>query len=297
MLRVARRSPALDRASATPRSSCRSTVRPCWSSTSRTGGRTWSSATVCIVRRNVYAGVVEAARDAGLAGGRIGLLDEERMTVAALRAVSAGLPRTALERADEIAMRRRMIKSHAEIEMMRQSSRISGELMSAMFAEVADGTHRRRSRRRRVRARLPPRGAALRDCDGLRARKMATCGGRACPAGTGAAVRGRRHRPSRHLRRRRRLLLRLRPLDRRRRRADRDAQSADPRGRHRLHPRGLRRGVDRAISPSDMYAAGRSYLASTGSTTRRPGRRGRACRPTCSSRSDTASGSAGNCRG
>ena len=92
-----------------------------------------------IVRRDVYAGVVEAARDAGLAGGRIGLLDEERMTVAALRAVSAGLPRTALERADEIAMRRRMIKSRAEIEMMRQSSRISGELMSAMFAEVAAG--------------------------------------------------------------------------------------------------------------------------------------------------------------
>ncbi|HVW19458.1 MAG TPA: Xaa-Pro peptidase family protein [Solirubrobacteraceae bacterium] len=92
-----------------------------------------------IVRRDVYAGVVEAARDAGLLGKRIGLLDEERMTVAALRAVSAGLPSTTLERADELAMRRRMVKSPAEIDMMRQSSRISGELMSAMFAEVAEG--------------------------------------------------------------------------------------------------------------------------------------------------------------
>jgi Xaa-Pro aminopeptidase len=92
-----------------------------------------------IVRRDLYAGVAEAARDAGLAGRRVGLLDEERMTVTALRALTAALPGTRFERADELAMRRRMIKSPAEIDMMRQASRVSGELMDAMFAQVAEG--------------------------------------------------------------------------------------------------------------------------------------------------------------
>jgi Xaa-Pro aminopeptidase len=92
-----------------------------------------------IVRRDLYAGVAEAARDAGLDGRRIGLLDEERMTVAALRAITAELPGTTFDRADALAMRRRMVKSPAEIEMMRQASRISGELMDAMFAQVAEG--------------------------------------------------------------------------------------------------------------------------------------------------------------
>ncbi len=92
-----------------------------------------------IVRRDLYAGAAEAARAAGLEGGRIGLLDEERMSVAALRAIEAELPGTTFERADALAMRRRMVKSPAEIDMMRQASRISGALMDAMFAEVAEG--------------------------------------------------------------------------------------------------------------------------------------------------------------
>ena len=92
-----------------------------------------------VVRRDVYSGVVEAARRSGLRGGRIGLTDEERMTVAAYRELERELEHTAFERADELLMRRRMIKSPAELECMRHASAVGVEIMGAMFAEVAEG--------------------------------------------------------------------------------------------------------------------------------------------------------------
>jgi Xaa-Pro aminopeptidase len=91
------------------------------------------------VRRDLYAGVVEAARDAGLAKGRLGLLDTERMTVAAHAAVAAGLEHATLARADELILTRRMVKSAAEIDMLRQASAVSVELMDAMFAQAQAG--------------------------------------------------------------------------------------------------------------------------------------------------------------
>jgi Xaa-Pro aminopeptidase len=91
------------------------------------------------VRRDLYAGAVEAVRAAGLAGGRVGLTDEERMPATALRALEAGLPDAKLLRADELLLALRLVKSPAEVEMMRYSSAVSVELMNAMFAEVAVG--------------------------------------------------------------------------------------------------------------------------------------------------------------
>jgi Xaa-Pro aminopeptidase len=92
-----------------------------------------------IVRRDVYSGVVETLKRSGLTHSRIGLTDEERMTVAAFRQLQRELEHVTLERADELLMRRRMIKSPAELDCMRHASAVGGEIMSAMFAQVAEG--------------------------------------------------------------------------------------------------------------------------------------------------------------
>jgi Xaa-Pro aminopeptidase len=92
-----------------------------------------------VVARDLYAGVAAALADAGLEHGRIGLTDEERMPVTALRAIQAILPEADFARADELLLSLRLVKSPAEIEMMRFASAVSVELLNAMFAEVAEG--------------------------------------------------------------------------------------------------------------------------------------------------------------
>ena len=91
------------------------------------------------VRRDLYGGVVEALASAGLDRGRVGLADEERMSATALRALQSGLPDAELVRADELLLGLRLVKSPAEIQMMRYSSAVSSELVKAMFTEVAEG--------------------------------------------------------------------------------------------------------------------------------------------------------------
>jgi Xaa-Pro aminopeptidase len=91
------------------------------------------------VRRNLYDGVAEAVRDSGLFAGRLGLTDEERMPVAAYRSLVASLPMVELSRADDLLMDMRLIKSPAEIEMMRHASAVSVEIMKAMLGSVAPG--------------------------------------------------------------------------------------------------------------------------------------------------------------
>ena len=92
-----------------------------------------------LVRRNLYDGVAEALRATGLDEGAVGLTDEERMPVTALRAIEAATPEATFVRADELLLGLRLVKSPAEIEMMRYASAVSAELVKAMFAEVAEG--------------------------------------------------------------------------------------------------------------------------------------------------------------
>ncbi len=91
------------------------------------------------VRRNLYDGVVEALETTGLKSGRIGLTDEERMPATAIRAIEAGAPNATFPRADELLLDLRLIKSPAEIELMRYASAISSELVKAAFKEVKVG--------------------------------------------------------------------------------------------------------------------------------------------------------------
>ena len=89
------------------------------------------------VSRDLYAGAVRAVRDSGLERGRLGLTDEERTSVTAYKELVKGLPGATLERADELLMRRRRVKSPAELEMLRYASAVSVEMMNAMMETAA----------------------------------------------------------------------------------------------------------------------------------------------------------------
>jgi Xaa-Pro aminopeptidase len=91
------------------------------------------------VHRFLYDGVAAALQEVGLAGGRIGLTDEERMPVTAFRTVQAAVPDAELVHADDLLMEMRLVKSPAEIEMMRYASLVSTEIMGAMLGAVEVG--------------------------------------------------------------------------------------------------------------------------------------------------------------
>ena len=91
------------------------------------------------VRRMLYDGVAEVLAEFGLADALVGLTDEERLPVAAFRAITSTLPGLTLARADDLLMGMRVVKSPAEIEMMRFASSVSVEIMSAMMETVAVG--------------------------------------------------------------------------------------------------------------------------------------------------------------
>jgi Xaa-Pro aminopeptidase len=93
------------------------------------------------VCRFLYDGVGQALADAGLAHGRVGLVDEERLPVRAHAAVRAAAPGVELVPCDELLMALRVVKSPAEIELMRHSSAVSVQMMTAMMeASVVGAT-------------------------------------------------------------------------------------------------------------------------------------------------------------
>ena len=196
----------------------RPTARRSWSSTSRTGGTTSWTPTASWSARDLYAGVAEAL-GACRPGARQDRPDGRGADAGRPPCGRSrrGCPTPTSLRADELLLGLRLVKSPAEIEMMRYASAVSVELLNAMFAEVADRPNRRRLGRGRVRDGGPAGGGRRTTSRWRPGRTRATSGGRACPASTGRDPIAGRHRPSRHLRRGRRLLLRLRSLDRRRR--------------------------------------------------------------------------------
>jgi len=90
-------------------------------------------------RRDLYGGVVEVLRRSGLEGKRVGLADEERMPLTAFKAIAQGLPSVTFERADELLMTRRMVKSPAEQDMLRYASAVGSEMMEAMMNLAVEG--------------------------------------------------------------------------------------------------------------------------------------------------------------
>ena len=91
------------------------------------------------VCRYLYDGVAKAIADVGLEGRAVGLTDEERMPVTAHRVLCRQSPGTRLISADDLLMKLRVVKSPAEIDMMRHASAVSVEMMSAMMRRSVPG--------------------------------------------------------------------------------------------------------------------------------------------------------------
>ena len=91
------------------------------------------------VARDLYEGVAVAIKDSALANARLGLTDEERMGLTAFRELTRHLPNARFERADELLLKRRRVKSAAELEVLRYASAVSVEMMNAMLETAVEG--------------------------------------------------------------------------------------------------------------------------------------------------------------
>ncbi|MFV0475356.1 MAG: M24 family metallopeptidase [Pikeienuella sp.] len=90
----------------------------------------------------VLDATVEALERAGLARARVGLVGTDVIPLSFHNHIVGALPNLHLSPADTILTDLRKIKSPAEIEMLRQASRIGSGMIDAMMAAVAPGaTH------------------------------------------------------------------------------------------------------------------------------------------------------------
>jgi Xaa-Pro aminopeptidase len=90
---------------------------------------------------DLYAEVIAALKDAGLARAHLGLVGESVMPASAWRQLSEALPQISFERADDILALRRMIKSDAEIEMMRHACAVGAAIQNAMLPLAMPGAN------------------------------------------------------------------------------------------------------------------------------------------------------------
>ena len=89
--------------------------------------------------RDVYGETIAALRAAGLAEAKIGLAGASCLPLAAWQAISAQLPKLEVEPADDILFRHRMLKSPAELDLMRHASAIGCEIQNAMLRRAEVG--------------------------------------------------------------------------------------------------------------------------------------------------------------
>ncbi|HEV7564353.1 MAG TPA: M24 family metallopeptidase [Microbacteriaceae bacterium] len=88
------------------------------------------------VSLDLWAGLASALGDRGLATGRIGLIGRESLPYIAIDRIRQELPGIEFVWADEIIEDMRLRKSDAEIALMRESTRVGGEMVQA-FVEAA----------------------------------------------------------------------------------------------------------------------------------------------------------------
>jgi Xaa-Pro aminopeptidase len=88
---------------------------------------------------DMFAAVVSAVEEAGLATGRLGLVGASVMPLAAWQRIAAALPQASFEAADDILLARRMRKSAAEIALMRHASAVGAAVHTAMYEAIAPG--------------------------------------------------------------------------------------------------------------------------------------------------------------
>lgn len=88
------------------------------------------------VELDLWAGLAAALRDRGLASGRVGLIGRESLLHVTVDRIRDALPELRLSWADDLIEGMRRIKSSREISLMRESTRVGGEMVQA-FVEAA----------------------------------------------------------------------------------------------------------------------------------------------------------------
>jgi len=87
----------------------------------------------------VVALVVQALKDAGLGGARVGVSGADALPWSVQRQVEKGVPEATFEPADAILDRLRMIKSPAEIALLRRASAMGSRAIDAMMEAARPG--------------------------------------------------------------------------------------------------------------------------------------------------------------
>jgi Xaa-Pro aminopeptidase len=88
------------------------------------------------VELDLWAGLAAALRDRGLASARVGLIGRESLLHITIDRIRDELPELRLSWADDLIEDMRRIKSSSEISLMRESTRVGGEMVQA-FVEAA----------------------------------------------------------------------------------------------------------------------------------------------------------------
>ena len=91
------------------------------------------------VELDLWAGLARALRDRGLGEGKVGLIGRESLLHVTIERLQAELPGVRFEWADELIEGLRRIKSPAEVELMRQSTRVGCDMVSAFMEAAVPG--------------------------------------------------------------------------------------------------------------------------------------------------------------
>ena len=91
------------------------------------------------VELDLWAGLARALRDRGLGEGKVGLIGRESLLHVTIERLQSDLPGVRFEWADELIEGLRRIKSPAEVELMRQSTRVGCDMVSAFMEAAVPG--------------------------------------------------------------------------------------------------------------------------------------------------------------
>lgn len=90
-------------------------------------------------RSDLWAGVAETLGDRGLGSGRIGLIGRESLPYIAIDRIRQAHPGIEFEWADDVIESMRLIKSPAELDLVRESVRVGSEMVAAFLEAAVPG--------------------------------------------------------------------------------------------------------------------------------------------------------------
>lgn len=91
------------------------------------------------VSLDLWAGFAAALKSRGLGSARVGLIGRESLLHVSIDRIRAALPDIKFEWADDLIEELRRIKSPAEIALMRESTRVGGDMVSAFVGAAEPG--------------------------------------------------------------------------------------------------------------------------------------------------------------